>query len=294
MRKRFFALRKKPGVDFTLPFRIAALLRREKISCVFTHHVGPMIYGGLAARFAGASRLIQVEHDAWHSREPRRRTLLRRVAALTRPQIVGVAEKMRVDLQEIFPHSSISIIPNGVDLAKFSEPKRIANDPLVIGAAGRLEWVKGHDVLIDALALCVTRPVLVIAGDGTRRADLEAQAERLGLADRVRFLGHCDSIEHVLPTLDLFIQPSRNEGLPLAVLEAQAAGVPVIASEVGDLSGGVCPESGFLVPPEDPVALAAAIDAALAPHSRPSPRAFIADRFDWRQTLAAYAKLMEN
>jgi len=300
MRGKIFALKKKPGVDLTLSLRLAALLRAQKISCVVTHHVGPMIYGGVAARLAGLRRLIHVEHDAWHSRDPRRRAILRGVATLTRPQIVGVAEKMAAPLREIFPKSLVCIIANGVDLAKFSGARSAARHSLglgektlVIGAAGRLEWVKGHDILIDALALCAARPLLLIIGDGSRRAELEAQSSRLGLANRVRFLGHRDGIAELLPALDLYIQPSRNEGLPLAVLEAQAAGAPVIATEVGDLASAVCPESGFLVASEDPSGLAAAIDAALAAHSRPSPRAFIAARFDWRRTLAAYAKLME-
>jgi glycosyltransferase involved in cell wall biosynthesis len=300
MRGQLFGMKKKPGVDYTLPLRLASLLRRQNISCVFTHHVGPLIYGGAAARLAGLRRLIHVEHDAWHSRDPHRRAVLRVAAALTRPQIVGVAEKMRAPLREIFPNSPLRIIANGVDLAKFSGARsvarrylRIDDDALVIGSAGRLEWVKGHDVLLDALALCATRPQLLVAGDGSRRAELEAQAQRLGIADRVRFFGHCDNVARLLPAVDLYIQPSRNEGLPLAVLEAQAAGAPVVATQVGDVASAVCPDSGALVPPEDPAALAAAIDAALTGEPRPSPRSFIAARFDFRRTLDAYAQLME-
>ncbi len=115
----------------------------------------------------------------------------------------------------------------------------------------------------------------------------------LGIASRVRFLGHCDNVAQILPAFDVLCQPSRAEGLPLAVLEAQACGVPVVATDVGDLASAVCPASGRLAPPENVAALAAALNAALAGPAPVSPRAFVAARFDWRNTLGAYASLLK-
>ena len=94
--------------------------------------------------------------------------------------------------------------------------------------------------------------------------------------------------------MDVFCQPSRSEGLPLAVLEAQACGVPVVASAVGGLAAAVCPETGRLTQPDNPAALADALGATLDRPAAGSPRAFVAARFDWRQTLSSYANLMET
>jgi glycosyltransferase involved in cell wall biosynthesis len=200
----------------------------------------------------------------------------------------------------MFPGRPVHIIANGVDLDRFTGDRLrtrkilgIADDAQVIGAAGRLEWVKGHDILIRAVAMLDPKSILFILGDGSRRAELQALALTLGVAGRIQFLGHRDDAAALLPALDVFCQPSRSEGLPLAILEAQACGVPVIASNVGDMAAAICPESGRLTPPEDVPALAAALRATLGRNALASPRAFVASRFDWRRTLNGYAKLLE-
>ncbi len=290
---------KRPGVDLGLVFRLRALLRERKIDSVFTHHAGPLLYGGAAARLAGVDRLIHVEHDVWQYEDPRRLRLMLLIAAVTRPRVVGVSDKMREPLGRVYPARSVRIIANGValdggaDRAAARRMLAVDDADTVVGAVGRLEHVKGHDVLIEAAAAMRPSPILVIVGDGSRRADLEQLATRLGIADRVRFLGHRDNVAQILPAFDVFCQPSRAEGLPLAVLEAQARGVPVVATDVVDLASAVCPVSGRLAPPENPAALAKALEDAL--HEKPavSPRDFIAAHFDWRDTLNAYASLLK-
>ena len=299
-RDRLIGLNKKPGFDVALFLGLRRLLTTLAPCAVLTHHAGPLVYGGPAARVAGVTRLIHVEHDVWHYEGARRRRLMRAVVALTRPTIVGVAEAMRSPLHEMFPGRPVHIIANGVDLDRFTGDRLrtrkilgIADDAQVIGAAGRLEWVKGHDILIRAVAMLDPKSILFILGDGSRRAELQALALTLGVAGRIQFLGHRDDAAALLPALDVFCQPSRSEGLPLAILEAQACGVPVIASNVGDMPAAICPESGRLTPPEDVPALAAALRATLGRNAPASPRAFVASRFDWRRTLNGYAKLLE-
>jgi glycosyltransferase involved in cell wall biosynthesis len=292
-------MEKKSGIDAGLAFRLRAQLRKHDIDSVFTHHAGPLIYGGLAARLAGVDRLIHVEHDVWQYEDRGRLRLMRHVAALTRPRVIGVAERMRAPLSRIYGKRPVDIIVNGVALGKVGDRARarrclgIDGDTPVIGAVGRLERVKGHDLLIEAVASLSPAPFLFIVGDGSCRVDLEELARRRGVSDRVRFLGHSDKVATILPAFDVLCQPSRAEGLPLAVLEAQACGVPVVATEVGDLASAVCPESGKLAPPGNVAALAAALRAALADPAQVSPRAFVAAHFDWRNTLDAYARLLE-
>ncbi|RBP16092.1 glycosyltransferase involved in cell wall biosynthesis [Roseiarcus fermentans] len=294
------AMAKRPGLDAGLVLRLAALLRERGIDTAFTHHAGPMLYGGAAARLAGVRRLVHVEHDVWQFDDPRRVRLMRRAAAILRPRVVGVAERMREPLKRVYPGRTVEIIANGVALDRCdvdrAEARRrlgLSESAFVVGAVGRLEQVKGHDLLIEAAASVTPEPVLCIVGDGSRRADLEQLARSLGVAERVRFLGHRDDVAQILPAFDVLCQPSRAEGLPLAVLEAQACGVPVVATDVGDLASAVCPATGRLAPPENAAALAAALSATFRQPSPVSPRVFIAARFDWRNTLNAYSDLLK-
>ena len=138
--------------------------------------------------------------------------------------------------------------------------------PIRIGSLGRLHRVKGYDVLVEALALLDTSTPyeMVIAGDGAERDALEARAKALGI-DTLRLAGYAADPAAFLASCHLYVQPSRSEGLCVAAHEAMQAGLPVIASAVGELPGSIVEgETGFTVPPGDPVALAAALSRALA------------------------------
>lgn len=294
----FEALGKRPGVDPRLAMRLYRTITRLEPDAVITHHAGPLLYAGPAARLAGVREHIHVEHDTWHLDLPRRRAVMRLAARMLRPKVVGVSERMRPALEDTYKGCDVAIVQNGVeiydtDLSR-DHARQLLNLPAaghVIGAAGRLEEVKGHDVLISALARLPRDVTLIIAGDGSQRARLESEAARLSVSDRVRFLGHREDLEQIYPAMDVYCQPSRNEGLPLAILEAQARGVRVVASAVGDVAAGVCPRSGELVPPGDDAALARALSRALST-TCPSPIEFIASKFDFRHTVTGYARLI--
>ena len=137
----------------------------------------------------------------------------------------------------------------------------------VIGVVAALEYRKGHDVLFRALArLHAAFPAMrcLVCGDGSRRAELERLAAELGIHEVARFLGEQRQVADVLAAVDVFVMPSRHEGLGVAVLEAMAAGLPVVASAVGGIPETVESErTGVLVAPQDPAALAAAIASLL-------------------------------
>ena len=171
----------------------------------------------------------------------------------------------------------------------------------VIGTSGRLAPVKAQVMLIEALALLRQRaepthlPQVVIVGEGPERPALEARAAALGLSAAVHLLGHRDDLPEILPAFDVYCLPSLNEGLPRAVLEAQAVGLPVVASNVGALADAVCPASGRLVPPSDPAVLALALAEALARPIDPIiPRAFVETRYGLAQTLRAFEHLVKS
>jgi glycosyltransferase involved in cell wall biosynthesis len=159
-----------------------------------------------------------------------------------------------------FPAGRLHVVPNGIDLRR-SEPGP-AHEPLVVGTAAILEHRKGVDVLLDACARVDTPVRVEIFGDGSLRGDLEEQARVLGVD--AQFHGRVDDVRARLEGLDIFVLPSRDENLPMALLEAMAAAVPPVATRVGGVPELVVDgESGLLVAVDDVDGLAAAI-ASLA------------------------------
>jgi glycosyltransferase involved in cell wall biosynthesis len=283
-RGRLFFAGKRPGLDPLLPVRLAALFRRLRPAAVHTHHVGPLLYAGPAARLAGIAARLHTEHDAWHLADPKRARLVRAALAAARPILVADAPHVAEAVAAAIG-ARPRVVLNGVDTDRFAPTDPAARaaaraalglpaDRPVIGIAARLEPVKGVDVAIAAMAVLPGDALLAIAGAGGEEAALRAQAAALGLGDRVRFLGLLGDMPGFYAALDLYCLPSRNEGLPLALLEAQSAGVPVVATRVGGVPAAVDPASGALVPPEDPAALAAALAAQLA-RSAGDPRGFV-------------------
>lgn len=166
-----------------------------------------------------------------------------------------------------WPAKKIEVIHNGVSLDRFARPVDPAlraqlagrTERIVFLTVARLDEQKGHDVLLRAAAR-IPEARFVLAGDGPERPRLEREAHDLGLGEQVAFLGHREDVPDLLAASDAFVLPSLYEGTPLAVLEAMAAGKPVISSAIhGTDELVVDGETGLLVPPRDPEALAATL-----------------------------------
>ncbi len=167
-------------------------------------------------------------------------------------------------------YSSIELdsseMAEGVHKAKMRGPYRV----VAVGSLAQL--YKGTDVLIDAVAACVHSGMeltAVIVGDGKYRSYLEAQAERVGMGNRIEFLGHLSAgaaVRNVMDSADLFVQPSRTEGLPRALIEAMARGLPCIGSDVGGIPELLRPSE--LVPAGDSVKLASKMREVLQDRPR--------------------------
>jgi len=170
---------------------------------------------------------------------------------------------------------------------------------------GRVVYQKGLDLLLEALGSVQSSPwQLTIVGDGSQRKLLMAQAEHLGISERIRFLGWLDSAQ-LLPEYqqaNLFVFPSRHEGMPNAILEAMACGLPVIASKIAGNEELVVPASettcgtGILVPPEDVDALRVALqtvlkDANLRMVMGGAARQRVEQAYTWRRVAEQYMKL---
>lgn len=271
----FFALDKGDGVNLRLPFQLARLFRRERVDLVNAHDIGATFYAGPAARLAGIRRVVHTDHSQVLGLT-RRLSVFAAVLRYGTARATTVSEHLRRFLIETlhYPAGRVQVIPNGMDLSAYEKPARPARpefeftaDDRVIGAIGRLTQQKGMIHLVRALpALRETHPCarLLIVGDGSQRAELEAEAARLGVGGRVTFAGTRDDIPDLLRLMDVFTLPSLWEGQPLVLIEAMAAGVPIVATDVGGdaevLGGG---KYGALIPAADPAALAAALRRVL-------------------------------
>jgi glycosyltransferase involved in cell wall biosynthesis len=254
-------------------YRISTVLRRHAPALVHCHTGRANWLGGVAARWARVPALSTRRMDRHVSHGLRTRwlyrRLLRRVAAIS----PAVARRLR---EAGVPPERISLIWSAVDPERLQPTATrqalrarldAAPDTACLLVAANLVNRKGVDVLLAAYAALASRECteLWIAGDGPERASLEAAATRLGVADRVRFLGHRSDVPDLLEACDVFVLPSRLEGLGVAALEAMARSRPVVASAVGGLAETVlAEETGLLVPPGDAAALAAALERLLA------------------------------
>ena len=167
---------------------------------------------------------------------------------------------------EFVPARKITVIPNGIDLPATTAHSGIAGAP-VITTVANLRHGKGHDVLLRAAADVLRRHPAArfnLVGDGPLRPELQREAQALGIADRVTFLGHRDDVGEVLRASDVFAFPSLMEAFPNAVMEAMAMALPVVATNVGGIPELVTDgHNGRLVAPGDPAALARALNEVL-------------------------------
>lgn len=201
------------------------------------------------------------------------------VVAVSRPLV----ERLR---KGGVPSDRIHLVPNACGvrdtLLPPAQARRLLGAPSGrwhVGWVGRIEPVKGPDVFLEALAALGDLPLTAsVVGDGSMRAGLEARTRYLGLAGRVRWHGALPGASRLFTGLDLLVLSSRMEGTPMVLLEAMAAELPVVATEVGGVPDVVTPREGYLVPPDDPFALAEAIRAALLDRPEARARAMAARR----------------
>jgi glycosyltransferase involved in cell wall biosynthesis/protein-tyrosine-phosphatase len=263
---------------FAITRTLTRLFRETQVDIVHTHRYSDTVVAATAAICAGVPRVVRTVHGL---REPLRGwkrlkfalyELLESIALTCRADlIIAVSEQIAGDFHTARRHPEVTQIRNAIDV-RTVVAKRPSHDvrrelgirrgTIVIGTAGRLDPVKGHATLLRAAAIVLRQgidAVVLIVGDGPLRHALWRIAVDLGIERSCIFTGARLDVYDLINTMDVFALPSLSEGIPMALLEAMALQVPVVATAVGGVpevvQHGV---SGLLVAPEDPEALAAA------------------------------------
>jgi glycosyltransferase involved in cell wall biosynthesis len=274
-----------PLADLKALLRMTRLLRAARPQIVHTHTAKAGALGRLAAQLTGVPVRVHTHHGHYlhgYFSDARTKTfvfyerLLRRITT----HLVTVSDTVRRDLINagMARAGDISVIPPGLDFDQppapvtgaFRKHLGVAPGDLLVGAVARLVPVKGLDDFLEAARLVLARSLpraatFVLIGDGDLRPQLEERVRTWGLESRIRFAGIVRDMAGVHADLDLLVLSSRNEGMPVAVIEALASGTPVVATRVGgvpDLLEGI--DSAVMVAPGDPARLADAIAAVAA------------------------------
>jgi glycosyltransferase involved in cell wall biosynthesis len=311
-------LGRRPGVDVRCVVRLAALIRRERALVVHAHQYTPFFYSALARRLGRGPSVLFTEHGRHFPDYPRpKRIVANRLLLGHRDRVVGVGGAVREALirNEGIPPDRVEVVYNGVDLTPFIEAAGAAGrerarrelglgpDALVISMVARLDALKDHATAIRALGRVAgghPDAYLVLIGEGPERDPIVEEVRRRGLDGRVRLLGLRTDVARLLPAADLALLTSVSEGIPLTLIEAMAAGLPVVATRVGGV-GEVVAEgvTGRLAASGDDAALADAIlqlaaDPALRDRLGRAGRERAAALFSEAPMNATYRRIYEE
>jgi len=274
-----------PVRDLRAFFSLLTLIMREKPCIVHTHSSKAGILGRLAARLAGVPAVVHTPHGHvfyghFGPLTSKIYLLVERIMSRITDRLIALTQGERDDYLalSVCDQKKIVTIHSGVDVDHYLHAKvnvqrkrkslGLKPEGLVVGTVGWLLPIKGPMYLLKAMAEVwkrYPRTILVYVGRGDLEGELRREASRMGASEKVWFLGWRDDIHEILPVLDIFVLPSLNEGMGRALVEAMAAGKPIVASKVGGVPDLVIQgENGLLVQAADVNALAGGIESLLA------------------------------
>ncbi|MDT0310006.1 glycosyltransferase [Streptomyces sp. DSM 44917] len=291
--------------------RLARLIRRGRYDVVHTHLYRACVYGRVAARMAGVRAVVATEHSLGaHRIEGRALTpgvralylATERLGAATVAVSATVAGRLR---DWGVPAGRIHLVPNGIEAGRFgfdpvaraAERARLGlpGGAVAVGGVGRLVPGKRFDALVRAVARLPREVWLVLAGEGPEREALRALAARLGAGERVVLAGARPDVRPLLSALDVFVSPSTEETFGLSVLEALAAGLPVLHAAcpaVEELPRTAAPGARRVGPDADGLAAALRAELALGVRRLPVPQAV--ERYDIDEAARRLMRVYED
>jgi len=242
---------RRPGWDLGLPRRIGRHVRSGGFEVVHAHQYTCFLYGALAGLFA-RTPLVFTEHGRFFPDVPSwKRRIFNRLFGGTARCITAVSQGVKESLVRVegFRPENVDVLYNGIDVERFAAAGRRSREELrrraglpvdatIVGTVGRLDSIKNQSLLLHSVARLSTHQAdlnLVIVGDGPERNRLEKEAEQLGIGDRVDFLGNRSDTPELIAAFDVFALSSLSEGTPMTLLEAMAAGTPIVSTAVGGI-----------------------------------------------------------
>jgi sugar transferase (PEP-CTERM/EpsH1 system associated) len=313
-------LHRREGVDWRCPWRLARLLRRERVELVHAHQYTPFFYALTARLFYRRPVLLFNEHGRHHPDFPRpKRIFINRLLLRRRDRVVAVGRAVANALirNEGIPERRVDVIYNGIDLPAFSHRGHdrgairrelgAGADDLVILQVARLDYLKDHATAVAALAEVVRRRKnarLILVGEGPEEKRIADCIRHHDLGSHVRLLGLRTDISRLLSAADIFLLTSISEGIPLTVIEAMAAGLPVVSTNVGgvaEIALDGC--TAFLAPAGDYVTLAehilrlaenATLRRAMGQHGRQRARQMFSERQMHASYLQCYRDILHD
>jgi glycosyltransferase involved in cell wall biosynthesis len=281
---------------------------------VHAHQYTPFFYATLARGLRMRFPILFTEHGRHFPDCPsRKRRLYNRICLRRRDRVVGVGRAVEEALviKEGIPERRVEVIYNGVSLERRTDSTaairsevrsalNLAAHQFVIIQVARLDYLKDHRTAIDALTrlvVMVPEATLLLVGDGPERSGIEREIEMRGLGRHVRLLGVRRDVERLLASADVFLLTSISEGIPVTLIEAMAAGLPVVSTDVGGVAEIVRDgETGFLAQAHDGHGLAESLkrladDVPLRAAMGQRGLARAHERFSDRQMHNAYARL---
>ncbi len=308
------------GQDLVTLVKLIRLIRRLRPHVVHTHTAKAGTLGRLAAWFCRVPVIVHtyhghVFHGYFSPAKTRLFVAIERWLARRTTCLVAVSEQERHDVLAlgIGRAGRFTVVPLGLDLdallhaerrrGELRAELRVPDTDRLVGIVARLVPIKQHERFIEMAARLASqdpRLRFVIVGDGERRAELEGLVAAVGLSAQTHFLGWRADLDRVYADLDVVVLTSRNEGSPVALIEAMAAARPIVSTRVGGVPDVVADQTtGLLVPLGDPQALADAVrrvldDAALAARLGAAARAAVEARYDAQRLLADVDRLYQR
>jgi glycosyltransferase involved in cell wall biosynthesis len=294
--------------DLRIAWRLSRLMRQERIDTVLSFLVHANALAAMMRVVHPRVRYLQSIQTTqpwprWHWGVQRLVAAAAERVVVPSPSVAAVARRWAG-----VANAKLAVVPNAIEMEEFNggtggspvRPNhgRAAHATPDIGFIGRLDPVKGIPDLLAAMALLPTEVRLQIYGEGSERRRIQSEVARLGLSDRVVLHGAIIRPQEALAAIDLLVLPSEAEGFGLVLIEAMAAGVPVVATDVPGIRDVVRNgQTGLLVPVRSPAALAAAIarmlhDSELRGHLVANARLDVQQRFTWQEVLPKYLSLL--
>jgi len=307
-----------PGPRLFDPGRFLCLsryLKTHQVDVMHTHLTYANILGPWAGRVARVPVISSLHNERYPQSDHKIRRWLETMSLKAAShQIIAIGYAVQAAQRERFPHRELPVILNALTpLPEISPRERqqlrnsILGDkqgPLLI-SVGHLIDQKGFEHLITVVKHIksqIPEIVVIIAGEGGLRAKLEKEISAAGLVGSIQLLGHRNDVPALLASSDLYVNSSLWEGLPISVLEAMSAGLPIVATRVGDIPRVVPPEAGVLIPPGDEIRLKTAIlDMLSNPHQMKkmgrAARKVVSEHFSaetWVKQLKDQYQLVSN